>query len=729
MAIAHTKNSLGHTHDLGAHLRTTSDLAAVFAEPFDAGEMARLLGLWHDLGKFHPRFQQYLNAHDSGEQWVGPSPDHKAAGSDLASRHLHIAAMVIQGHHGGLKSPQQFKAWLAEKCGDPRISVQESLDLAKDAIPNLEPAAQVTPPPFLKDRKSLEFFLRFLFSCLVDADFLDTESHFDGQKSEMRGRGPSMEDLWERFRRSQERLMESASPDGQVNRVRNTVFEHCLEAAEQPPGMFRLAVPTGGGKTRSVMGFALRHALRHGLDRVIVAVPFISITEQTASVYRDIFESEYNLHTAVLEHHSAAYSDDSEEGDLAECQQQTRLASENWDARIIVTTTVQLFESLFSNRVSKARKIHNLARSVIVLDEAQGIPGRLLEPVLDALRQLCENYGTTVILSTATQPAFESIPIFESVDARDIVPDASRHLDAMQRVRFEWRIDDPVDWSDLAREITTTPQALCIVNTKKSAMDLLAAVDSPDALHLSTDLCGQHRLDVIEEVARRLKSGEPCLLVSTQVIEAGVDLDFPVVFRALGPLDSIIQAAGRCNREGRLDEGRVIVFQPTEESLPPGQYTTATQTARALVSQHGGAVDDPAVTHEYFRRLFESINTDRENIQSTRERLDFPEVAARFRMIDDDTDSVIITEYGSSAKRSLVERDLAALRSGRGNRRAVMRRLQPFIVNVRSSQLARIRHQGLISEVGDGVWEWLGSYDRIRGIGGSAGLSPDSLVV
>ena len=188
MAIPRTKNSLSHTHDLVAHLRATSELAAGFAEPFGAGEMARLLGLWHDLGKFHPRFQGYLECHDSGKQWVGPSPDHKAAGSDLASRYLDIAAMVIQGHHGGLKSRQQFKGWLAEKCGDPQVSVQESLDLAKDAIPDLKPSAQVTPPPFLRDKKSLEFFLRFLFSCLVDADFLDTESHFDDQKSETRGR-------------------------------------------------------------------------------------------------------------------------------------------------------------------------------------------------------------------------------------------------------------------------------------------------------------------------------------------------------------------------------------------------------------------------------------------------------------------------------------------------------------------------------------------------------------
>ena len=729
MAIAHTKNDLGHAHDLVAHLQATSTMAADFAEPFGAGEIARLLGLWHDLGKFHPRFQRYLDIHDSGKQWMGPSPDHKAAGSYLASSHLSMAAVVIQGHHGGLKSRQHFQAWLQEKCGDPQDNVRESLRLAEDAIPDLEAPIQAAPPPFVTDNKSAEFFLRFLFSCLVDADFLDTEAHFDIRHSDLRGRTLSMEDLWDRFSLDQERLMGSASPDSPVNQVRRAVYQHCLEAAEHPPGMFRLAVPTGGGKTRSVMGFALRHALRHSLDRVIVAVPFISITEQTASVYREMFDSGDNSSLAVLEHHSGAYSDDSDAGDVVECQQRTRLASENWDARIIVTTTVQLFESIFSNRVSKARKMHNLARSVIVLDEAQGLPGRLLEPMLDALRQLCESYGATVVLSTATQPAFESIPVFESADARDIVPDPSQHFDTLKRVEYEWRIEDPTDWSELAVEIANSPQALCVVNTKRSAMDLLAALDSPDALHLSTDLCGHHRRDVIEEIARRLKSGEPCQLVSTQVIEAGVDLDFPVVFRALGPLDSIIQAAGRCNREGRMALGRVIVFQPSEESLPPGQYTTATQTTRALVSEYNGRINDPAVSQEYFRRLFGSIDTDGERVQTVREKLDFPEVAARFRMIDDDTESVVITGYGCEETRNRVKRDLEQLRNGSGNRRSQMRRLQPYIVNVRTSQLARIRAQGLVSEVSDGVWEWLGTYDRIRGVGGTSGLSPDSLVV
>ena len=524
-------------------------------------------------------------------------------------------------------------------------------------------------------------------------------------------------------------MIRSTSPDTPVNRVRNTVFQRCLKSAEKPLGMFRLAVPTGGGKTRSVMGFALKHAVKHGLVRVIVAVPFVSITEQTASVYRGIFEPDHDSPFVVLEHHSAVDSDDSDEDISDDRKQRARLASENWDAPIVVTTTVQLFESIFTNRVSKARKLHNLARSVIVLDEAQGLPVRLIDPILDALRQLCDNYGATVVLSTATQPAFEVLPIFRPANSREIVPSSSQHLAAMNRVTYEWRLDRPLGWSELAVEITGQFQVLCIVNTKKSALDLLADLEDSDALYLSTDLCGRHRKDVIDDVSRRLTGGKTCRLISTQVVEAGVDLDFPVVFRALGPLDSIIQAAGRCNREGRLKAGRLVIFQPEEESLPPGQYTAATRTTRALIAEYGYDVDDPDVTAEYFRRLFGSIPTDREQVQAQREKFDYPEVSARFRMIEDDTNAVVITDYGSITAKEQVARDLRELRTGFGSRRLLMRRLQPFIVNVRSSQLPHLREHGLVSEVIDGVWEWLGNYDRIRGIGGAVGISADSLVV
>jgi CRISPR-associated endonuclease/helicase Cas3 len=451
-------------------------------------------------------------------------------------------------------------------------------------------------------------FLRLLFSALVDADFLDTERHFKGEVQAARASSITVKGLWPVVKAKQDALI--ASSDGSaVNLVRAAVYRHCLEAAEGAPGFYKLTVPTGGGKTRSGMAFALRHAQNHGLERVIVAVPFISITEQAASVYRELFGSVGDR--AVLEHHSMAeWVDEDEEGDFHSGPVWDRLAAENWDAPVIVTTTVQLFESLFSNRTSRTRKLHRLARSVIILDEAQALPSRLLTPILHALRQLVEHCGATVVLSTATQPAFDAIPVFREVEAVEIVPEPARFFEALQRVDYEWRTDGPLSVADAAALLHEQPSGLAVLNTKKDALRLLDAIDNlsrrvetwqddwvqrlaaalgeATALHLSTLLCGAHRRDVLTEIKRRLDTGLPCHVVSTQVIEAGVDLDFPFVMRALAPLDSIIQAAGRCNREGRLPQkGRVVVFEPEGGGIPHGAYRTGADVSRSLL--RGGA--------------------------------------------------------------------------------------------------------------------------------------------
>ena len=712
-AIAHTKNRRhGRTHDLVEHLTATSELAARFGETFGATEIARRVGLLHDVGKFHPNFQQYLNYRDSGKNWRHASLDHKMAGSLLALSEMDVIAMVIQAHHGGLRSETQFKSWM--RRGDLKALAEDALVLAKEAIPHLMAASNVAVPEYVDNYRSLEFFLRFLFSSLVDADFLDTENHFHPEKSAVRSLSTelSINDLWRHFETDQARLLSTTlSQDSELNRLRENVYRDCVTAAEQPQGMFRLAVPTGSGKTRSVMGFALRHAGRHDLERVIISVPYISITEQTASVYRDIFEADGGT-PVVLEHHTSADTF-SRDDDTFNDQ---RLSAENWDARIVVTTTVQLFESLFSKRVSKARRVHNLAKSVIVLDEVQAIPGRLLEPVLDALRELCANYGSSVVLSTATQPAFDSIDVFNSVEAHDIVTDARGIYDSLKRVDYQWQTDRKVGWSGLATEIAKHPQVLCVMNTRRGAFDLLDALADPDAVHLSTAMCGAHRRDVIADVTRRLRAGEACRLVSTQVVEAGVDLDFPVVFRAIGPLDSIIQAAGRCNREGRLDRGTVVIFRPETDEVPAGQYRMATEITNAMRTEYGDAVTEPEACQEYFRRLFKTIDTDSEKIQQYRGKLDFPEVDRRFRMIEDDTATVVVTSYGSEQARSGLERDLENLRTGQGNSRLIMRLIQPYCVNVGQSMLKRLRQQSAIDEVTDGLWVWQGEYDQVMGI-------------
>lgn len=715
-------NAAGKRHDLVDHLTAVASLAARFARDLGGEELGRLAGLWHDVGKFHPAFQEYLRSCEADPRARGHGPDHKGAGALLASRHFAgISALLVQGHHGGLRAPEDLKTWLAEKEKDP--ASRHALELASAAIPDLEPGGQISLPDYvLREPRSAELFLRLVFSALVDADYLDTEQHFRAELASERGTSTSIAELWGRLEGDQRQF--SGSGNDPVSRTRRDVYEACVAAADEPPGLFRLTVPTGGGKTRSGMAFALRHALRHGHQRVIVAVPFITITEQTADVYRGIFAADN-----VLEHHSAAERGYPQSEDFHRQQVWARLAAENWDAPITVTTTVQLFESLFASSTSQCRKLHRLARSVIILDEAQTLPSHLLRPILDALRELCAHYGATVVISTATQPAFEAIPEFAAVPAKEIVQEPGRFFQALKRVNYDWRTDRALVWPEVADMMRGASQALAVVNTKKDAMALLDALSDPEALHLSTLLCGAHRRQVISDVKQRLQSGEPCRLVSTQVVEAGVDIDFPLVLRAMGPLDAIIQSAGRCNREGLLPEkGRVIVFRPADGGMPAGAYRAGVGVTGALLGAGGVDPDDPDVSRKYFRRLFEIVDTDRERIQDLRAALDYPEVARRFRMIDDDTESVVITTYGGEEDRRRVRGLVEQLHQGAPEARFIYRRLQPYLVSLRSREAEKCRRDGFITEVAMGMGEWQGAYDPVRGLV-ARDLDPDDLVV
>jgi CRISPR-associated endonuclease/helicase Cas3 len=427
---------------------------------------------------------------------------------------------------------------------------------------------------------SREFFIRMLLSVLADADFLATEEHFEPKKARARGNWLTLDTLWPRFLADQNKILAKAADDRTaltVNGIRAEIYRCCLDAATSEPGFFRLTVPTGGGKTRSSLAFALVHALKHKLRRVIFAVPYTSITDQTAREYRNILGDD-----AVLEHHSQMEQpDDGESQSTATIRQ--RLSTENWDAPIIVTTTVQLFESMFARRPGKIRKLHNLARSVIVLDEVQTLPVELLETTLDGLRALADECGCTVVLCSATQPAYERTPVLSRlrIEPTEIVPQYPRHFkDLQSRVRYIPRID-PLSWVDLATEIRSEDQALVVLNTRRDAVALLNVLgDTPDVVHLSTLLCGAHRRRVLSDIESHLKGGR-VRAVCTQVVEAGVNLDFPLVYRAMGPLDRIVQVAGRCNRHGtRLEKGRVIVFEPRDGSMPRGTYEAGTSVGR-----------------------------------------------------------------------------------------------------------------------------------------------------
>jgi len=396
-----------------------------------------------------------------------------------------------------------------------------------------------------------------------------------------------------------------------------------------------------------------------------------------------------------------------------------RAAAENWDAPVIVTTTVQLFESLFSRRPQKVRKLHRLARSVIILDEAQALPAPLLEPTLDALRTLTTRFGATVVLSTATQPAFDVVGPFQRLEAQEIVRHPERYFRELERVNYEWRIEEDHSWAEVAQEMAEHPQVLTIVNTKADAAALLEElaplVEMPPH-HLSTRLCGLHRNNVLAQVLEELKSKAPCRLVTTQVVEAGVDIDFPVVMRAMGPLDSIIQAAGRCNREGHLERGHVIVFEPAEDHLPRGAYKIGTNLARIVLKQYGSDLGAPAAARHYFERLYDTVDLDREGVQDKRKRLDYVATDKAFKMIRDNQVSVIV-QYGHSKKRKEVDRILDDLEQYRVRPRDALRKLQPYLVHIPQYRVDDFQTQGWITETRlDSLYYWQGRYDDILGI-------------
>jgi CRISPR-associated endonuclease/helicase Cas3 len=723
--IAHSANESGKPQPLREHLDNVAGLAAEFARPFGASGLARIAGLAHDLGKASSGVQAYLR----GETPARRGPDHSSAGAVAVARVAELLAFVVAGHHGGLPEIGELKSRLATKAQDP--TVLAVLETKGDPAVTLDEVRRTHPdmPSFLRtgkaDRLAAEMFIRILFSALVDADALDTEAHGSPDRAAARTHTPGITELTDRLENDQAALR--GAPKTPLNDIRNDVYAACGQAASQDPGFFTLTVPTGGGKTRASLGFGLHHAHAHDLQRVIVAIPYTSIIEQTAQVYRQILGDE-----AVVEHHSAiAWTpDQSDEDEL-----RLTLATDNWDAPLVVTTSVQLFESLFSNRPGRCRKLHNIARSVIVLDEVQTLPESLLAPIVSVLNELVAHYGCTVLFCTATQPALSTPSLAGGIrQSCEIARDPTRLFETMRRVTYELPCrTETWPWDRVADEMRRAPQALCVVNSRSDAMTLLDAIDDPDALHLSTLLCGAHRLAVLDRVRRRLAAGEPCRLVSTQVVEAGVDLDFDLVLRAIGPLDRIVQAAGRCNREGRRERGRVVVFEPEHGHAPPGPYRSGSDIARNMLADlPEEAIDQPATFVDYYSRLYTAADTDRHEIQKARGRFDFPAVAMGFRIIPDDGVPVVVTlppGIASLAPGRPTAEQLIAKVAYTGLSRSVMRQLQPHLVTVRRGEYARLVAEGTITEiVPNALGQWRGRYDPVRGLNADR-ANPERLVV
>jgi CRISPR-associated endonuclease/helicase Cas3 len=679
--------------DLAEHLHKVADLASGFAGAFGAAEWGRLAGLWHDLGKYRPEFQARLRG--SRE-----AVEHAGAGAALASSRDKLRglplAFAIAGHHAGLAnltaSEDGGRRPLMERLKEngPVLAALLPLlppDLANPKLPPL--------PEHLRHLPSLEIWTRFLFSCLVDADYLATEEFYSpGLRRTALAGYAGIPTLRQRLDDSVDALAAELPPERRVatvNRRRAEVLAACREKAELPPGLFSLTVPTGGGKTLAAMSFALRHAERHGLRRVIAAIPFTSIIEQNAEVYRRALG-----HADVIEHHSGLDPLAAQERS-SEAETRRRLAAENWDAPVVVTTNVQLFESLFAASPSRCRKLHNLAGSVILLDEAQTLPVDYLLAVLDILRELATHYGCTVVLTTATQPALarrDSLPAgLEGV--REIIPDPHALARDLKRVHFTWpRPDAPaLPYTELAREMLSHERVLAVVHKRRDARALAELLPPENRVHLSALMCPAHRSAVLAGIKSR--KDLPCRLVSTQLIEAGVDVDFPVVYRALGGLDSLAQAAGRCNREGRIAEKGNVVFFRAETSPPPGIPRKGLEIVEEMLRAGDIDLDDPAVYEDYFRKLYFACDQDPEGIQPLRRELSFQSIARKLRLIDDASTPVIVP-YGAAGER------LDALRR-QGIDRLLLRALQPFVVNLFERDVSKLQNAGALEQVVDGV--------------------------
>lgn len=737
--IAHAaKDDTGNwrdPHDLADHLRCVGDLATDFAKDF-GGDWARLAGRWHDLGKYRPRFQNYIrqvsgfeaNAHIKGE--AGKAP-HSTAGALYAIDRFgpagRVLAYLIAGHHAGLAD---WFGSLDTRLDDPKSHTELAESLAENPPADLLDASDFKPElaaiPGGKDGFAL--WVRMLFSALVDADFLDTERYMDADKFAARNQWPALAEFAPRFDAHMATLAAKAEPTP-VNVLRADILAQCRAAAALEPGLFSLTVPTGGGKTLSGMAFALEHARHHGKRRVIHVIPYTSIIEQTADIFRGIFGE------AVIEHHSNAESAPDRENSAS------RLACENWDAPIVVTTNVQFFESLFASRTSRCRKLHNLVDAVVILDEAQLLPPEFLQPILDVLNLLTRHYGVTVVLSTATQPALATREYFDARQnlrgldtVREIMRDPDALYAGLERVKVRLPADwhTPTDWPQLAAELAAHDSALAIVNTRRDARALWEAMPE-GTLHLSALMCGAHRSHLIDTIKARLKAGIPTRVVSTQLVEAGVDVDFPVVYRALAGLDSLAQAAGRCNREGRLaDKGEVVVFVPPKPA-PPGLLRQGENACREVLR---GVTQAPLARSRfaaYFERLYFGCQLDKHKICDdlfmAHGKLDrtlavsFRTAADKFRLIDDEDSLPIVVCYrGPGGQDDQIDQWLALLRRD-GPERWLMRKLQRYTVNLPRGQALALLVQGDIEEILPGLFvqvsDWL--YDPVTG------LNPDGM--
>ena len=703
-----------HWQTLQSHSVNVGEMAAEFARIFGAQEIACQMGQLHDLGKYSEPFDRRLHG--------GPSVDHATAGAKIAVERWgnvigKLMAFCIAGHHAGLAN--------GSGEGDNRRTLKQRLALQFGTdIPALDNLWQqeiklpqnLSAPPLKADAHhpffSYAFFTRMLYSCLVDADYLDTEVFYLKLENEAAERGgyPDLNALQHNFNQFinafRQRIAEAPEQTeaekrkAALNRLRSEILDYAVEQAAQAQGLFTLTVPTGGGKTFTSMAFALEHAKRYDMRRVIYVIPFTSIIEQNAAEFRKSFGELGEQ--AVLEHHSTF--DDGELQDDA-TKDKLRLASENWDAPIVVTTAVQFFESLFADRSSRCRKLHNIAGSVIILDEAQMLPLNLLLPIMQAIKELAQNYHCSVVMCTTTQPAVQAengfYRGFENV--REIAPKPTALFDKLRRTTVQ-HIGTQTD-ADLLAKLAEHPQMLVIVNNRRHARSLYDQAKHLDGtFHLTTLMCAKHRSQKLDEIRGRLKNGEPCRIIATSLIEAGVDVDFPLVMRAEAGLDSVAQAAGRCNREGKRpsENSFVWIFAPEEQWKAPPELATQAAVMRLTADSFSDDLLSTQAVAAYFAELYQLKGSELDNKKilkmhnDTGQSLDFPfqTIADKFRMIESHMQPLIIPFDGEAE--NLISSLHHADHIG-----GLLHKLQPYTVQIPEKALAALYKAGRIEPINE----------------------------
>ena len=707
MYYAHSNGSnLDDWQLLIDHLQNVANIASDLGKDINLSSQALAIGLYHDIGKYSEAFQKRL--HGSSKR-----VDHATAGA-IEIKHLMYAsnpifgtifAFCILGHHGGLPNYGSLIDDLSENTLCARLkrkALLEDYSVFHKEVNEVNPQdlINIKLNPITKSGAfSASFLTRMLYSLLVEADFLDTEKAMCDQEKP-RGKYDEIDKLTEIFNQF---IDQFSRPKTFLHCTRTKILNECLQKSKLAPGLFNLTVPTGGGKTYSSMAFALNHAVMNNLKRIIYVIPYTSIIEQNAVLFKEILGFQN-----VLEHHSNfdwKRLMEFEQSDDEELSIKLKLASENWDIPVVVTTNVQFFESLFSNKPSRSRKIHNLAKSIIIFDEVQMLPREFIKPCMYSVAELVTNYGSTAIFCTATQPIIEKFLPEKVKRPIELAENPQQLYKELKRVDIIslGKVSD----NELINRLNHYSQILCIVNTRKHAKGLFSGLQVENRYHLSTLMCAVHRREVLKKINNHLKNDEVCRLVSTQLIEAGVDIDFPVGFRALAGLDSIIQAAGRVNRENKNDKGVLFVFEPDSLFIKriPAYVQQGAEVARKILRDFAKDPTSLEAVHEYFKELYDlqdpTISFDRENIIGCFEKpgvldaeFDFRTAAEKFHLIDNATKSIIVP-YSDKVYKLLDEAKVSL------NPRKFLRDLQPYTVNIFEQEFNILQSLGKIDVYND----------------------------